>query len=491
MSMKKYFSEFHTFLTTHFFVWVIIPLFRRSIPLDSIEALMWGKYCDFGTNKHPPLSGFVAEGFYRLFGETNLGIYVASQVCILLGFIYIYKLAGLFLSKEKAVLSAMLLEGVIYYGFSSMEFNVNVLSLALWPVTVYYFYRAMNENKLSFWALTGVFAALNIWNKYVGGILLIAMALYLLLTAEGRAQFKHFGPYLTFMIFIVLLLPHLWWLYEHDFYVLEYFAGRSSSAVKTGLGSIVAAHLLYPLKFAGAQVLFCLLSLIVYFTAFRKAGKSAQNISASDKKFLIFTGVVPLLLMIFVSFAGGVKMKSMWGFPTLYMLGILLFVYFPFKLNDTLAAQMRRNVYVAMFLLAAAALAIIFFNKSEKINFPNKEFAADMTRLWNERYAQKMAYAGGEIWYIANVSLYGEDHAKPMAGLRPEINPWFDAGDFAEKGALVIFNDAGAYDNMRKRYSNLSPRQEYLLEFKNRIGKVKKKTIYYGFLEPQQGKNND
>lgn len=489
--MKKIFTGFSTFLTVHFLVWVIVPLFRRSIPLDSIEALMWGRYCDLGTNKHPPLSGFVAEGFYRLFGETNLGIYVASQVCVLLGFVYIYKLAKLFLDKEKAVLSAMLLEGVIYYGFSSMEFNVNVLSLALWPMTVYYFYRAVNENRLLWWGLTGFFAALNIWNKYVGGILLVAMALYLLFTREGRTQFKRFGPYLTFFVFVALLLPHLWWLYEHDFYVLEYFAGRSSSAVKTGLGSVIAAHLIYPLKFAGAQILFCLLTLIVYFSAFCKAEKSECQVSVADRKFMFFTGVVPLFLMIFASFAGGIKMKSMWGFPALYMLGILLFVYFPFELNGKIAAKMRRNVYVVMALLASAALAIIFFNKSEKINFPNQNFAEDMTRLWHERYGRKMEYAGGEIWYIANVSLYGADQPKPMAGLRPEINPWFDAKDFAAKGALVIFNDARSYDNMRGRYPDLSPRQEYPLEFKNRIGKVKKKTVYYGFLEPQQGKNND
>ncbi len=489
--MKKFFTEFRSFLMIHFFVWVVVPLFRRSMPLDSIEALMWGKYCDLGTNKHPPLSGFVAEGFYQLFGETNLGIYVASQVCILLGFIYIFRLANLLLSKEKAVLATMLLEGVIYYGYSSMEFNVNVLSLALWPMTVYYFYRAVNENKLSCWGLTGFFAALNIWNKYVGGILLVAMALYLLFTQKGREQFKHWGPYFTFIVFLGVLLPHLWWLYEHDFYVLEYFIGRSSTAVKTGLGSKIAAHLLYPIKFAGAQILFCLLSLIVYFAAYRKGEKVKGFASTDDKKFVFFIGIVPLLLLILVSFVGGMKMKSMWGFPTLYMLGIALFIFFPFKLTEEISAKMRRNVYIVMALLATAALAVIVFNKSEKINFPNDAFAAEMTSFWDARYPEKMEYVGGEIWYIANVSLYGKDHAKPIAGLRPEINPWFDEADFIKEGALVIFNDVRSYDNMRQRYVYLSPRQEYLLEFKNRIGKVKKKTIYYGFLKPQRGKNND
>ena len=51
-----------------------------------------------GTNKHPPLSGVPAAWFYDWFG--NAGIYILSQVCVLLGFIYIYKLAKCFLEEK-------------------------------------------------------------------------------------------------------------------------------------------------------------------------------------------------------------------------------------------------------------------------------------------------------------------------------------------------------------------------------------------------------
>ena len=134
------------FLWTHFVVWFVVPLMRKSLPMDSVEAITWGRYCDFGTNKHPPLSGFPAEWFYQLFGQA--GIYLLNQILVLIGFIFIYKLAKCFLSEGKAVLSVMLLEGVIYYGFSAQEYNVNVVSLALWPLTAYYFLQALNKNTM-------------------------------------------------------------------------------------------------------------------------------------------------------------------------------------------------------------------------------------------------------------------------------------------------------------------------------------------------------
>ena len=57
--------------------------------------------------------------------------------------------------------------GIIFYTFSAVEFNVNVISVALWPWTTYFFWQAYKKDKLKNWVLFGVFMALNILNKYV------------------------------------------------------------------------------------------------------------------------------------------------------------------------------------------------------------------------------------------------------------------------------------------------------------------------------------
>ncbi len=479
-----YKSNFLSFLIVHFLVWVGVPSLRKSIPLDSIEALTWGRYCGWGTNKHPPLSGFPAEWFYTLFGQNTLGIYVLNQLCVLIGFIYLYKLAKCFLSESKAVLAVMLLEGVIYYGFSAQEYNVNVVSLALWPLSVYYFYQALQHNKMSSWVLTGIFAGLNMLNKYVGGVQLLCMALYLLFTKQGRSQFKKAGPYVTFVIFLAVIAPHVWWLYQHDFYPFEYLLGRTANQAGS-IGAKIWAHIFFPMKFLVSQVLFSLLALAVYFLNYRRGEKEPSEISIENKQFLKYLGGVPVLVFAFIALLSGTKLKSMWGFPTLYMLGIMLFAFYPFVVNEKVFKRMVKAIYTVMFLLAAAATTIIFCDKSEKINFPNEKFADDMSYAWRLHTDKPFKYVGGEIWYAANVSVYAKENPRPVAGMKPEHSPWFDKEDILSSGALVIYPNRESFAALRQVYPNVSEVSEYKLEFKNRIGKVKSRTIYYGFLEPK------
>ena len=139
MTLKK---RFGLFLLCNLVLWSVVPLLRLSLPMDTQEAIVWGKYSLLGTTKHPPFSGIIAYYFYLLFGKFDGAMYLLSQIFTALGVVYIYKLARLFVDEYKAVLAAMLQFGIIYYDFSSVEFNVNVISLALWPMCTYYFWQA-------------------------------------------------------------------------------------------------------------------------------------------------------------------------------------------------------------------------------------------------------------------------------------------------------------------------------------------------------------
>ena len=122
-------------------VWSVVPLLRKSLPMDTQEAIVWGKYCLWGTTKHPPLSGWLAYAVYQLFGGHDFGLYLLSQISVLIGLVGIYKLARCFLPNPQAVLATVFQMGIVFYHFSATEFNVNVLSLAIWPWCAYYFWK--------------------------------------------------------------------------------------------------------------------------------------------------------------------------------------------------------------------------------------------------------------------------------------------------------------------------------------------------------------
>ena len=54
------------FLFVIFLFGLLIPsISNNNLPLDTIEALAWGSNLDWGFNKHPPLSAFAVEVFYK------------------------------------------------------------------------------------------------------------------------------------------------------------------------------------------------------------------------------------------------------------------------------------------------------------------------------------------------------------------------------------------------------------------------------------------
>ena len=86
-------------------VWSTLLFIRDLLPTDAMESIYWDGLFDFGTHKHPPLVGWMVYGFYNLLGKTDFSIYLLGQLCVLAGFIYLYKLGKIFLKiKNKQFL---------------------------------------------------------------------------------------------------------------------------------------------------------------------------------------------------------------------------------------------------------------------------------------------------------------------------------------------------------------------------------------------------
>ena len=82
---KKILNLFYIFITAHLFLWTAVPtIVNQNLPLDTIEALAWGSNLDWGFNKHPPLSAFFLEIFYRVFGPQDWAYYLLSQIFVII-----------------------------------------------------------------------------------------------------------------------------------------------------------------------------------------------------------------------------------------------------------------------------------------------------------------------------------------------------------------------------------------------------------------------
>ena len=148
------------FLLSHFAIWVLVPaITNNNLPLDTIEALAWGSNLDWGFNKHPPMSAFLVEIFYQIFGSQDWAYYLLSQICVIISFFAVFKLAEEFFeNKTFCLLSVLLLEGIYFYNFTTPEFNVNVCLMPFWALTALYLWKGFLNNKIIDWLFVGMFA---------------------------------------------------------------------------------------------------------------------------------------------------------------------------------------------------------------------------------------------------------------------------------------------------------------------------------------------
>ncbi len=482
-------NDLTLFLILHFVLFSLAPSLRNSLPMDSIEAIVWGQDLSWLTNKHPPLSGFLAIIFYKLFFANDISIYILSQACVVIGFIYIYKIAKLFFDEKKALISTMLLQGVIYYNFTSIEYNVNVVSLALWPITAYYFYKSINENKLHQWIILGISVGINVLNKYSAIYLFSGMIAYTIVSHETFKQLLNKKMYLAVILAFLISFPHIYWLYKTDFIVFEYFKGRMVSGDQYG----IFAHLIFPIRFLFAQILNGILTIVLFFTFyfFSKKDKNIEknekieNLKKYDKLYIFCLGIFPLFAIMGQSFISGNKLRTMWGTPFLYMLTIFLFAFFNFSINEKMYKKLKISIYSIMAIIAIITFGKTIRTKSVRSYFPKKQFVEDMGEFWkNEVKEDNLKYVMGDIWYTSHLSLYHTNKPTIIYDIDKQYKNILTEDELNKNGIMIVGNTEHEVKKFQDYLSKYDDIKSYSFRTKNPLGKGKDYILYYSIIIP-------
>ena len=217
-----------------------------------------------------------------------------------------------------SIISVLLLESIYFYNFTTPKFNVNICQLPFWSLVVYYSWKIYNFKKIKFidCFLVGLFGALGFLSKYL--FIYLLASIVFLFTYQILKKFKKFDfKYLiTLEVFLILLVPHLIWLFDNEFITVTYGIKRTGIE-ETGLSE----HVIYPLTFIIKQVGILIPFLFLVWLLLKKI---KFKINLKDKKllFLIFVIILPILLMIVTSIVLGSKIRTMWMTPFYLFWGI-------------------------------------------------------------------------------------------------------------------------------------------------------------------------
>lgn len=441
-------ATFTAFLALHAVIWTALPAFiYRNLPLDVIEATVYGREWQLGYDKLPPLPWWLVEITLRIFGN-DAALYALCQVAVVLAFAAVWLTARPLVGATGALAAVLILDGIHFLNISSVKFNHNVVELPLWAFAGFAFHAGLTRQKLSSWILLGVMLGLALWAKYFVVILAAPLALFLLFDPDARRRLATPGPWIAAAVALVVMAPHLVWLVQHDFLPFGYAEARA--APSRG----VLDHLLNPLEFLGPQIGFLLSAAFIAAPLLFQRGKptpqvATQNADVFDRRIVTLLAFGPAAMLFLFSLISGRGTQSTWGYPLWLFVGLWLVMIAPMARDRTRLSHLGAH-WTAMFLIYVAAFLVDnlvlpnFDHRERAAFFPGPQLSAAITQRFEAATGQRPRYIIASMWDGGNVAHYANERPQPRVlidGL-PRRAPWIDMADLRARGAVLVWIDS-------------------------------------------------
>ena len=407
LTKKNITNTFYLFLVLHLTLWTLIPsISNQNLPLDTIEALAWGSNLDWGYIKHPPFSAYVANFFYLIFKSNDWAYYFLSQICVIISFYFVWELSKTFFTDKKlALFSILILETIVFFNYTTPEFNVYVCQLPLKAGTVFFFWKAISNSKIYNWILTGLFCAFGILTHYSFLFLIVSLFLFFYLFLKKSKKIMK-GFLISFLIFLIVIFPHVTWVFENNYETINYALKRTGVENKDLIN-----HILNPITFLFKQFFMMLIFILLlsYISPIKKLKKLLLKKKDKKKIFLFSISLLPFLLVFFVSLITGAKIRTMW-MSTFYLFFGVFFIYY---LKDIIHLQkLNKSIYIIIFLFVLSPLIYLYVslaNDFKRTDYPGEEIARLVQNKWDDNFVNEIEIVVGDEWFAGNLSYHLEN----------------------------------------------------------------------------------
>jgi 4-amino-4-deoxy-L-arabinose transferase-like glycosyltransferase len=442
---------FILFLLSHLIIWTLIPTYSNTnLPLDTIEALAWGSNLDWGFNKHPPLSAFALEIFYQIFGNQDWAYYLLSQIFVILSFYVVWIFSNeFFQNKLHSFLSVLILEGIVFYNYTTPEFNVYVCQLPFRALAVYYCWKCYENDNIKNWIILGITAALGFLSHYLFIYLILSIKLFFILQIIKYKKFNS-NYIIASSIFLLILTPHLIWLVKNDFTTITYGLHRTSSNEL----NFLEAHVYQPIIFLFKQIGMLLPVIITFFVLFSFKKINLKN-RIKDKKlfFLIIVNILPLVLIFITSALMGVKIRTMWISPFYLFFGVLFIYLFKSKINFDKFKKISK-VFLVLFFVSPLIYLYVSISQTEKrTDYPGREIALLVEDKWYKNFSNDIAVVVGNEWLGGNLSYHLKSRPTWFSNLNSNLENINIKGGFIYTGNANILKQIcpGVFGSINKQ----------------------------------------
>jgi len=423
------------FAVVHAVLWTFILINLKAaqdVHMDVAEAFAWGQKFQLGYGKHPPLAGWVAGLWFRIFPVVNWATYALAMATLGTGLVISWLIALRVVDRRRAFFVVVMLALYPIFNFKGFKYNPDLLQLVTLPLLVLAYLNAFEKRSVRAGLWLGIAGALALMTKYWVLTMIGAIGLTALLHPDRLLFLRSPAPWVAIVTLVVAMLPHLWWLKEVDFVPLTYAGDVYGLSDRTLSNQLVLGYIGHNLALLALPIVLALLALAwkprwwltlvrqpsAFVTpAWSRGVNPGVNLSQARNIWIIqlIVAIGPPL----GGFLFTIYMKTDWGI-SLFFLTPLALVAIP-SLRIHKIALFHLTAIWLLITLAALGASPDIAAKEMALN-PNgaatygarSELARELTQAWRTRFNTRWAVVAGTTEMGEPMTFYSPDHPAPF-----------------------------------------------------------------------------
>src|ERR1700674_3237556 len=213
------------FAALHAWLWTFILINLKAaqdVHMDVAEAFAWGQKFQLGYGKHPPLSGWVAGLWFKMFPVTDWATYALAMATLACGLVICWRIALRVVDRRRAFFVVVMLALYPIFNFKGFKYNPDLLQLVTLPLVVLAYLNAFEKRSVRSGLWLGLAGALALLTKYWVLTMIGAIGLAALIHPDRLLFLRSPAPWVAIATLAVAMVPHFIWLKQVNFAPFTY-----------------------------------------------------------------------------------------------------------------------------------------------------------------------------------------------------------------------------------------------------------------------------
>jgi len=469
----------------HAVIWTFILINLKAaqdVHMDVAEAWGWGQKFLWGYGKHPPLSGWIAGLWFRIFPATDWATYALAMATVRVGMVICWLLSLRVVDARRAFLVVVMVALYPIFNFKGFKYNPDLLQLVTLPLLVLAYLNSFEKRTWQSGIWFGLAGALALMTKYWVLTMIGAIGLAALIHPDRLRFLLSPAPWVAIVTMVVAMIPHIVWLAGVHFVPLTYAGDTYSLDDSRQVHQLVAGYALHNLALLALPVALAALAMALvphWFTLLLRAplrivtrawGRGANpgvNVAQALNVWIIqiIVAVGPPL----GALAFSIYMKTDWGISLFFLVPLALVAIPALRVQSATLV----NIAAIWLVLSVATLAASPWIAAREMaaNAGNtatygarSDLARELTQAWHARFASRWAVVAGTMESIQPMVFYSPDHPVALVPIEAWDSGLISRDDVKTYGFIGVFDPAdGRLPAFEKWVSETAPNAERMV----------------------------